>query len=311
LTSSFPGLVVGLAAVVVLQERRRLTSATRVEPRRADRLTTAEWDAVLPPARSALRARWENSGEISEDDDWLAGLAIFFGATLIALGAVFTKSWLPSFVFYLIVGAALAMIGYGLLAWVQGRSLPPGGRGVLLRSLIVVILAVVVIRWSQTTTYRGTSIDDIRKLVQPADLTRKPGLLTDTYHSSGWGLAASVLVAKALAVALAARVLLDLVAMSAARRLADGSQRTFPAWLAQFYPRRPVRRAVTVAIVGALALILGTGTGLRWWDDVQGERPSLPLPGSTPTTTTTVAVAVVETTAAPVDPGVVETTAAP
>jgi hypothetical protein len=288
-TSSFPGLVVGLAAVVVLRERRRIIKpATADERRDTHRLTPAEWEAVLPPARSALRARWENSGEISEDDDWLASLVIFFGALLVALGAVFTKSWLPSFVFYLMVGASLAMIGYGVAAWVRRRNLPPGGRQVIVRSLLVVIFSVVVMRWSQTATYRDIAIDDIRRLVQPAKLTRKPGLLTDTYHSSGWGLAGSVIVSKALTVALVARVLLDLAAMSAAVVLAQGSQRTFPAWLAQFYPRRPVRRALTVIVTGALALILGSGLGLRWWDDVQGERPTLPVPIVTPTATTTV-----------------------
>jgi hypothetical protein len=140
------------------------------------------------------------------------------------------------------------------------------------------VFAYVLLRWTREATYRTFSIDKIRHAVLGVRLTRRPGMLSDTFHAPGWGLTASVVVARALAVALVCRVLLDLIAMSAAVRLSEGSTRAFPAWLAQFYPRRPIRRAVSVVAMGAVALILGSALGVRWWDDIQGQRPTLPVP---------------------------------
>lgn len=275
------GFVLGALVVVVLNERRRISSPTfRIDRSRATHLTREQWDEVLPLARSATRARWENSGEISEDDDWLAGLVIVFASLLIAATWVFTDSWLPPFLTYLAMGATIALTGYGVYAWIRRFVLPPGARLVIGRALVIVVFAHVIIRWTGTTTYADISLDEVRDVILSVNLTRRPGELTDTFHASGWALTLSIVLARALVVALVLRTLLELLAMLAAVRLAEGTQRAFPAWLAQFYPRRPVRRTVAVVAIGALALILGSGQALEWWDDIQGDEPVLPVPGA-------------------------------
>jgi hypothetical protein len=299
-SNTFWGFFLGALVVVLLTERRRITSPSfRLDRGRAAHLTREEWDEVLPLARAATRARWENSGEISEDDDWLAGLVIFLAALLIAAAWVFTDSWLPPFLTYLAMGATIALALYGVYAWARRFVLPPDARLVIVRAVVIVVFAHVIIRWTGTTTYADISLDAIREVVLPVDVTRRPGELTDTFHASGWALAVSIVIARGLVVALVLRTLLELLAMVAAVRLAEGSQRAFAAWLAQFYPRRPVRRTVAVAIIGALAVILGSGQALQWWDDVQGDEPVLPVPGgpaptAVPTAVPTTAVPVTE-----------------
>jgi hypothetical protein len=277
--SSLWGFVVGALVVVALTERRRLSSPSfRTDRRDAARLSREQWDEVLPLARSATRARWEHSGEITEDDDWLAGFVILVTSLVLASAWVFTDSWIAPFAAYLAIGATAALVAYGTYAWIRNLVLPPDGRLVLIRAAAVVIFAHVLFRWTATTTYRGISVDGLREVILPVGLISRPSELSDAFGAQGWALAVSIILARAMAVALVLRALLELLAMAAAVRLAEGSQRAFPAWLAQFYPRRPVRRTVVVIAIGAVAVILGSGLALQWWDDVQGEEPDLPVP---------------------------------
>ncbi len=298
------GFVLGVGVVAGVSEFvRQLRNARRPvgvpTPPMPPPLSRAEWERVMPPSRSAWRPRWEagyvGPGEWGDDDDWVADLVIGLTATVLAVLALATAASIVPFLIYFLLGSALTLVVLGAIAWVRRVPLPPGGRQTVVRSGAVVILAWVMLAWAEHTTYKGISRGDLRDALLAVKFSDRPSTLTETFHGSGWGLTATIILGSLVAIALVCRAIIDLGAMFSVSRLGRGSHRTFDAWMGQFYRRRPARLWVTSALAVLVGFVLAGGVALGWWDRVQRDDPTTPTSTTIPGVGSTVPARTPET----------------
>ncbi|MEO5900684.1 MAG: hypothetical protein ABIR68_11235, partial [Ilumatobacteraceae bacterium] len=226
---------------------------------------------------------------------------------------------LARFLMYGICGGALGAAGAGAYAWITRRELPPGGRHVVVRGLVLSIVAGVALHWFLRTRFRGLTFQTIHAAVLKVKLVHRPGQVHKVFDTDGVLLYASLAIGTMFALGLLLTVLVDVMAMLAATRLGEGSRSAFNGWLAQLYPRRQLRLWISTAIVAVAALLLVAGTVLGWYDHYQKNNdikpapvpvvanpPGLVVPLTVPTTvapSTTAAPVVATTTAGIFDPG--------
>ncbi|MCU1504561.1 MAG: hypothetical protein JWM12_3915 [Ilumatobacteraceae bacterium] len=278
MSAGFLGFVLGVAVAVALAELGAARRRSGVATRHARLGQPTDWDSTMPPPRSSLRPRWESSSDPADEDDLIEFLVTVVVVALLAGGIFFGASSLARFVTFFVCGSALGAGGIGVYAWIIGRNLPPGGRHVVVRGVVVAIVAGVALHWFLRTAFRDLTFDRIHASVLKVKLVHRPGEVHKLFDTDGVLLYASLAVGVMFAIGLLLTVLVDVMAMLAATRLGEGSRNAFDGWLAQLYPRRQLRLWISTAIVGTITILLVAGAALGWYDHYRQNNDIKPAP---------------------------------